>query len=140
MLKNDKRFVETFKNNASCIHTFSLTDNFQNSRKKGKRRKKTLEAIFQRCSIRKVFLKLSQNSQENTCAKQKQHFRGVLEKRCSENMQQICRGVSTPKCDFNKVAKRRCFPFFFFWLLRDFWEHLFLKNTSGGCFCTLNEY
>ena len=41
MLKNDKRFVETFKNNASFIHTFSLTENFQNSRKKGKRRKKT---------------------------------------------------------------------------------------------------
>ena len=28
----------------------------------------------------------------------------------------------------------------FLWLLRDFCEHLFLKNTSGGCFCTLNEY
>ena len=37
MLKNAKRFVETFKNYASYIHTFSLTDNFQNSRKKGKK-------------------------------------------------------------------------------------------------------
>ena len=26
-----------------------------------------LEAIVQRCSVKKVFLKISQNSQENTC-------------------------------------------------------------------------
>ena len=42
MLKKVKRFVETFKNYASYIHTFSLTDNFRNSRKKGKKRKKKL--------------------------------------------------------------------------------------------------
>ena len=59
MLKNAMRFVETFKNYASYIHTFSLTDNCQNSRKKGKKRGKNLplEAIFRRCSIKKVFLK-----------------------------------------------------------------------------------
>ena len=28
----------------------------------------------------------------------------------------------------------------FLWLLRDFSEHFFLKNISGGCFCTVNEY
>ena len=39
-----------------------------------------------------------------TMTKQKQPFRDVLEKRCSENMQQICRRVPMPKCDFNKVA------------------------------------
>ena len=27
------------------------------------------EAVVQRCSVKKVFLKISQNSQENTCAK-----------------------------------------------------------------------
>ena len=27
-----------------------------------------LEAAVQRCSVKKVFLKISQNSQENTCA------------------------------------------------------------------------
>ena len=27
------------------------------------------EAVAQRCSIKKVFLKISQNSQENTCAR-----------------------------------------------------------------------
>ena len=26
------------------------------------------EAVVQRCSVKKVFLKISQNSQENTCA------------------------------------------------------------------------
>ena len=37
---------------------------------------------------------------------QKQPPRGVLEKRCSENMQQIYRRTPMPKCDFNKVAKQ----------------------------------
>ena len=71
MLKNVKRFVETFKNYASYIHNFSWTDNFQNPRKKGKKEKKklALEAIFRGYSIKKVFLKISQNSLENTCAR-----------------------------------------------------------------------
>ena len=28
-----------------------------------------LEAVAQRCSVKKVFLEISQNSQENTCAR-----------------------------------------------------------------------
>ena len=36
--------------------------------------------------------------------KHKQPVRGVLLKRCSENMQQIYRRTPMPKCDFNKVA------------------------------------
>ena len=36
---------------------------------------------------------------------QKQPHRGVLSKRCSENMQQIYRRTPMPKCNFNKVAK-----------------------------------
>ena len=36
----------------------------------------------------------------------KQPFKGVLEKRCSENMQQIYRWTPMLKCDFNKVAKQ----------------------------------
>ena len=35
---------------------------------------------------------------------QKQPSKGVLSKRCSENMQQINRITPMPKCDFNKVA------------------------------------
>ena len=36
---------------------------------------------------------------------QKQPSRGVLKKRCSENMQQIYIRTPMPNCDFNKVAK-----------------------------------
>ena len=35
---------------------------------------------------------------------QKQSSKGVLRKRCSENMQQIYRRTSLPNCDFSKVA------------------------------------
>ena len=35
---------------------------------------------------------------------QKQRFRGVLRKRCSENMRQIYRRTPMPNCNFNKVA------------------------------------
>ena len=35
---------------------------------------------------------------------QKQPPRGVPRKRCSENMQQVYKRTSMPKCDFNKVA------------------------------------
>ena len=62
---------------------------------------------------------------------QKQPPRGVLRKRCSENMQQIYRRTSMPKCDFNKVAsnfieiavRHECSPINF--------KTLFPKNTSG---------
>ena len=37
----------------------------------------------------------------------KQPLRGVLLKRCSENMQQIYRRTPMPKCDFNKVALQK---------------------------------
>ena len=41
---------------------------------------------------------------ESCFSKVKKHSsRGVLRKRCFENMQQIYRGPSMPKCDFNKV-------------------------------------
>ena len=126
------------------------------------------KAVAQRCFIKNVFLKISQNSQENTYAVyflkncrekdsgtdvflwilrnfknisyrifpenyicftnfsvhksfgnftvfryrlmdndvtlQKQPSRGVLRKRCSENMQQVYRGTLMPECNFNKVA------------------------------------
>ena len=37
--------------------------------------------------------------------RQKQPSRGVLKKRCTENIRQIYRRTPVPKCDFNKVAK-----------------------------------
>ena len=36
----------------------------------------------------------------------KQPPRGVLKKRCYENMQQIYRRTPMPKCHFNKAAKQ----------------------------------
>ena len=53
---------------------------------------------------------------------QKQPSRGVLRKRCSENMQHIYRRTPMPKCDFNKVALQLRTPF--------------LKNTSGRLLLT----
>ena len=37
---------------------------------------------------------------------QKQPSRGVLRKKCSENMQQLYKRTPMPKCDFNKVVKQ----------------------------------
>ena len=38
--------------------------------------------------------------------RQKQPFRGVVRKRCSENLQRIYRRTPMPKKDFNKVVKQ----------------------------------
>ena len=46
---------------------------------------------------RKIFVRL-----------EKQPSRGVLRKRCSENMQQICRRTPMLKRDFNKVDMQFC--------------------------------
>ena len=35
---------------------------------------------------------------------EKQPFKGVFIKRCSENIQQFYKRTPMPKCDFNKVA------------------------------------
>ena len=40
----------------------------------------------------------------NFFTSQKQPFRGVPGKRCSEYMQQIYRRILMPKCDFNKAT------------------------------------
>ena len=54
------RFVETFKNYVLNIHTFSLTDNFQNSRKKGKKEKKlSFTSSFPQVFYKKGVLKSS---------------------------------------------------------------------------------
>ena len=66
------------------------------------------EAVVQRCSVKKVFLNISQKSQGNICAT-------------------VC---------FNFIKKEtlaQVFPCEFF---RNFYEHLFLKNSSGNCFWT----
>ena len=70
------------------------------------------EAVAQRCSVKTVFLKISQNSQENTCA-------GVfllikLQVSGSETLAQLF------SCEFREISKNT----------------FFLQNTSGGCFCS----
>ena len=50
---------------------------------------------------------------------QKQPLRGVIRKKCSEDMQQIYRRTPMPKCNFNKGAKQL------------YWRTPFTKNISG---------
>ena len=64
-----------------------------------------VEAVIQRCSVKKVFLEISQNSQENVCAKKEK------------------------KSGVKKSLWRRFFHVNFGNFLRTF-----LQNTSGGWF------
>ena len=67
---------------------------------------------------------------------QRQPFRGVLVRSCSENIQQIYRRKPLPKCSFNKVAsnfikiaiQHGCTPGNFLHIFRT----PFYKNTYGG--------
>ena len=76
---------------------------------------------------------------------QKQPFRGVLGKRCSENTQQIYRRTTPmPKCDFNKVAlhcifieiilPHGCSPVNLLHIFRT----SFPRTPLGGCFCNIS--
>ena len=66
--------------------------------------------------------------------KPKQSSRGVLKKRCSENIQLIYTRTSMPKCHFNKVALqlyRSCTSAWVFCSkFATYFHHLLLKNTS----------
>ena len=58
-------------------------------------------------------------------------LRGVLIKRCSENIQQIYRRTPMPKCDFNKIEitlPHGCSSVNLLYIFRT----PFLKNTSEG--------
>ena len=64
----------------------------------------------------------------------KQPSRGALKKSCSENMLQIYRRTSMPKCDFNKVDRNKeitlrygCSPVNLLHIFRT----PFFKDTSG---------
>ena len=74
------------------------------------------EAVVRRCSVKKVFLELSQNSQENTCAR---FF--VLVKLQASSLQLYFIKKET----LTQVIS--C-------------EFYISKNTSGGCFCHLSKY
>ena len=75
---------------------------------------------------------------------QKQPSRGILRKRCSENMEQIYMRTTVPMFDFNKLAtqlfefayRHGCPPVN---LLHNFWTS-FPKNTSEGLLLLLVRY
>ena len=73
------------------------------------------EAVAQKCSVKNVFLEISQNSQENTCAKDS--FLIKLQ--------------AAPATLLKKRFWHRCFPVNF----AKFLITLFSQNTSGGYFC-----
>ena len=75
------------------------------------------KAVARRCSVKKGFLEILQNSQENACA------------RVFLFLPQVC----------NFIKKRLwygCFPVSFAKFLRT----PFLQNTCGGCFCGLRSH
>ena len=71
----------------------------------------TFHAVWVICFSENFWKTSSPYLMIGTCTSygQKQPYRGFLIKRYSENMQQICRTASMPKCDFNKVVKQLFF-------------------------------
>ena len=69
---------------------------------------------------------------------QRQPLRGVLRKRCSENMQQNYRRTPTPKCDFNKFVLQ------LYWNCRAAWVISWLSSTFDrkwvNNFCTMFKF
>ena len=79
-----------------------------------------IEAVVQRCSVKKVFLKISQNPQESNCARV--YF--LIKLQTSD---------LRPATLLKKRLWPRCFPVNF----AKFVGSLLLKSTSAGCFCTV---
>ena len=78
-----------------------------------------LEAVTRRCSIKKVFLEISQNSQENTYTRV-----SFLIK------------LQDSACNF---IKKDCGTSFLVNFEKNFNETFFLQNTSSGCFCSFTQ-
>ena len=74
------------------------------------------EAVTRRCSAKKVFLKISQNLQKNTCARAS--FLTKLQAEASN----FIKNETLAQVSSSEFCK-------------NFYEHLF-KRTHGGCFCT----
>ena len=79
------------------------------------------EAVVRSCSVKKVFLEISQNSQENTCAR-------------------VSFLIKLPASCLQLYLKRDSGAGFFLWIFRNFLEHLLLQNTSGGCFWLMRRF
>ena len=85
-----------------------------------------------KCKIVVIFIKEVDiyNLKLSKLLLQKQPLKGVLEKRCSENMQQIYRRTPMPKCYFDKVEislRHGCSPANVLHIFRT----PFPRNTSG---------
>ena len=100
------------------------------------------------CKALEIQIQGSSNTYEVFSDKslQKKPPGGVLEKRCSENMQQICRRTPMPKYNLNHIStwvssgKFAAYfqnTFFSEHLFTLFSDHLFLGTPVGGCFCRL---
>ena len=76
------------------------------------------EAVAQTCSVKQLFLEISQNSQKSTCARA-----SFLIKLQAWGLLWIF--VASFAVNFAKIFRT---PF-----LTE--QHLFLQNTSAGCFC-----
>ena len=84
------------------------------------------EAVAQRCSVKKAFLKISQNSKKNTCARVSFLMKFLTEV-CNFIKKETLAQVFS--CEFFEISKNTFFT-------EHLWatEHLFLKSTSGSCF------
>ena len=77
-----------------------------------------LEAVAQSYSVKKMFLVISQNSQENTCARAPFLIKlQAIEKGNSDTGEHLWNTFEAP-----------------------IWEHLFLQNSSGDCFCPFSVW
>ena len=124
---------------------------------KSSRRNCISEAVVWKCSVEKVFLEISQNSQENTCAMVSfftEHLRWLLLSffaRTVEQYQVFCKkGVLKNFTKFTEKHLRQSFLFnevtynfmkkktlahvFSCEFYEIFKNTFFLKNTFGGCF------
>ena len=70
-----------------------------------------------RCEMQLDWLEKWNNSLRIHFKLQKQPSRGVLRKKCSQNMQKIYRRTPMPRCDFNKVALQ----LYWFWNRASAW-------------------
>ena len=83
----------------------------------------TVRGSRSRCSAEKVFSENSQNLHESTCARVSFLIKLRSPEACKFIKKETLAQVFS--CKFCEIPK--------------IWEHLFLQNTSGGCFYTVNQ-
>ena len=81
----------------------------------------TIRSNHKRCSVRKVFLEISQNSQENTCVR----FSFL---------------IKLQALSLQLYWKRNSGTRVFLWILRNFWEHLFHRTSLDDYLSTIQHF